>query len=297
MLPLVFFIAWLAITMMWWALAFAPLPATPPDWLVVARQVCFGSTPTGLPEGYGWLTLYAGPGSMLGFLLVVWGRQLRSNFQVLSRMRSGKVLIGILVAVPLTGAVWVGQRIVVATSVTAALAPTNQSAPLPEYYPRLDQPAPEFRLVDQHGRTTSLAAQRGDIIILTFAFAHCPTICPTIVQTAREVTDATAGVVPELWIVTLDPWRDTPGALPSIASKWRLESDKMRVLSADVDTVLTVLDAYNVPHQRNPLTGDISHPALAYVIDATGRIAYAFSNPSRSWLTEAVSRLARPDPS
>jgi protein SCO1/2 len=294
MLPLFFFIAWLAITVMWWALAFAPLPAAPPEWLIIARQVCFGATPSGLPEGYGWLTLYGGPGSMLGFLLVVWGGQLRENLQTLRRTASGKVLLAILLAVPLGGAIWVGQRIVVATQVTAALAPPSHSMPLPEHYPRLDRPAPEFRLIDQYGRTTSLADHGGDITLLTFAFAHCPTICSTIVQTTRGALDAMPDSAPALWIITLDPWRDTPGALPQVASKWRLGGDNMRVLSGDVDSVLATLDAYKVPHQRNLKTGDITHPSLVYVIDADGRIAYAFNSPSRSWLVEAVSRMAPP---
>jgi cytochrome oxidase Cu insertion factor (SCO1/SenC/PrrC family) len=297
MLPLVFFIAWLAITMMWWGLAFAPLPATPPAWLVVAREVCFGATPNGLPEGYGWLTLYGGPGSMLGFLLVVWGRQLRDNFQTLRGMRSGRAAIVILAIIPLLGALWVGQRVVTATKVSAAFGPPSHNTPLPPHYPRLEQPAPRFSLIDQHGRVTSLSERRGDVTILTFAFAHCSTICTTTVQTARAALDETAGIAPGLWVITLDPWRDTAGALPGLASKWRLDSDKMRVLSGDVDAVLAALDAYNVPHQRNARSGDITHPPLVYIIDADGRIAYAFNNPSRSWLVEAVSRVATPKPS
>ena len=297
LVPLVFFMAWLAITVLWWALAFAPLPATPPDWLVVAREVCFGSTATGLPESYGWLLLCAGPASLLGFLLAVWGRKLRANMQALRRLRSGRLVIGILLAVPFVGALWVGQRITTVMTISAAFAPASDTGPLPEHYPRLERLAPELQLIDQHGTTTSLAAHRGEIIILTFAFGHCQTICATVVQTARGALEAMAGVAPALWIVTLDPWRDTPGALPSLAAQWQLNGDKMRVLSADVDNVLGVLDAYEVPRQRNLRTGDLTHPALVYLIDANGRIAYAFNNPSRAWLVEAVSRMARPQPS
>jgi protein SCO1/2 len=230
---------------------------------------------------------------MLGFLLVVWGRQLQTNFCTLRRTRGGQALIGLLLAVPLLGTVWVGQRVAVVMRMTSVLTPVEPSMPLPQHYPRLDRPAPELRLIDQHGRTVSLAAQRGDIIILTFAFAHCQTICSTVVQTARAALEAMPDTA--LWIVTLDPWRDTPGALPSLASRWRLGRDKMRVLSGEVGTVLATLDAYNVPHQRDTRTGDITHPALVYLIDTTGRIAYALNNPSRAWLVEAVSRLARSD--
>jgi hypothetical protein len=167
---------------MWWALAFAPVPATPPEWLTVARQVCFGVTATGLPAGYGWLLLFLGPAPMLGFLLALWGRQLQGNFHTLSRRPSGRLAIGIIVAVPLVGAVWIGQRLASAAQMTTVFAPSDRITALPADYPRLDRPAPDIRLVDQHGRLTALEAQRGHVLMLTFAFAHCQTICPTVVQ-------------------------------------------------------------------------------------------------------------------
>ena len=39
-----------AITMSWWALALWPVPTGAPAWLERTRQVCFGSTASGLPE-------------------------------------------------------------------------------------------------------------------------------------------------------------------------------------------------------------------------------------------------------
>jgi cytochrome oxidase Cu insertion factor (SCO1/SenC/PrrC family) len=293
LLPFGLFIAWLAITMLWWGLAFAPLPASPPAWLVVAKQVCFGVSASGLPADYGWLLLLLGPGPMLGFLLAVWGRQLWENFQRLSRSAAGRVAIGLLVVVPLVGALWVGQRLAVATQVVTAYAPGSQGTPLPLDYPRLERPAPDLQLLDQYGSRVSLAAQRGAVIVLTFAFAHCQTTCPTVVQTARAAIESVSDVRPRLWVVTLDPWRDTPGALPGLAAQWHLTQAHTRVLSAEVDTVLGVLQAYHVPHQRDLRTGDITHPALVYIIDGHGRLAYAFNNPSRAWLAEAVRRAAR----
>jgi cytochrome oxidase Cu insertion factor (SCO1/SenC/PrrC family) len=295
LLPLGLFIAWLAITMMWWGLAFAPLPASPPEWLVVAKQVCFGMSTNGLPEGYGWMLLVLGPGPMLGFLLAVWGGPLWGNIQTLSRSAAGRVVLGLLVAIPLAGALWVGQRIAIAAQIETAYAPVSPATALPPDYPRLERPAPDMQLLDQHGNLTSLAAHRGQVIVLAFAFGHCQTICLPTVQNARTALESISGVSSGLWVVTLDPWRDTPGALPGLASRWRLTQANTRVLSADVDTVLDVLRAYHVPHQRDLRTGDITHPALVYIIDGHGRIAYAFNNPSRTWLAEAVRRAARAD--
>lgn len=290
-MPLIFLLSWLAITVLWWGLALAPLPATPPAWLVVARQVCFGATATGLPAGYGWLGLFAVPGLMLGFLLVVWGKELRHDLQALRSTWRGKIVGGLLLTVPVLGILWVGQRLLIAWQTQTTWAP--QATPLPQDWPRLDRQAPEFSLLDQDGRSASLADQRGKMLVLTFAFGHCTTLCPTMVHTTRAALAAFPDV--PLWVVTLDPWRDTPGALPGIAAHWQLTGEHTRVLSADVTTVLAVLEAYKVPYQRDAQNGDISHPALVYIIDAAGRIAYGLTNPSQRWLQEAVQRLARED--
>ena len=80
------FVAWLAVTLMWWALAFAPLPA-PDAWLASVRSVCFGIQPNGLPEPWGWAGLIVSPLAMLGFLLAVWGRELLEQLRGLARGR------------------------------------------------------------------------------------------------------------------------------------------------------------------------------------------------------------------
>jgi cytochrome oxidase Cu insertion factor (SCO1/SenC/PrrC family) len=80
-------------------------------------------------------------------------------------------------------------------------------------------------------------------------------------------------VPPALLVVTLDPWRDTPGRLPTIASTWKLEGDA-HVLSGPPDDVERVLSAWRVPRTRNLKTGDIAHPSIVYVVNAQGRITY-----------------------
>ncbi len=62
-------------------------------------------------------------------------------------------------------------------------------------------------------------------------------------------------------------------------------------LSGEVPAVLEVLEAWEMPIERNPLDGDISHPALVCVLAADGTVAYTFNNPSAEWLVEAARRL------
>jgi protein SCO1/2 len=144
---------------------------------------------------------------------------------------------------------------------------------LPSTYPRLDRPAPDLGLVDQHGEVLELGALRGRPALVTFAFGHCESVCPAVVRQvldARERSDAAPAVV----VVTLDPWRDTPASLPRVARHWRVDEGAF-LLSGEVGDVNRVLDAWNVARKRNESTGEVIHPPLVYVLDATGRIAYA----------------------
>ena len=60
------------------------------------------------------------------------------------------------------------------------------------------------------------------------------------------------------------------------------------MLSGDVDTVEGVLDGLKIPRVRNLQTGDITHPALVYIIDGGGKIAYAARGAP-----EVIEELAR----
>ena len=77
-----------------------------------------------------------------------------------------------------------------------------------------------------------------------------------------------------------------------------VERDKLpaafHVLSSQrADEVVRVSERYGVPFTRDEHTGDIAHPALVFVIDAEGRLAYTLNNPSPAWVREALRRLGR----
>lgn len=290
------FVAWVAVTAMWWALAFAPLPV-PPQWLEAARSVCFGTQPNGLPEPWGWAGLIVSPLAMLAFLLAVWGRELGGQLRAATRAPLGRALVAMLLAVPLVGAYFVGERVAGAKRFAAALEVSTLPAELPAHYPRRDVPAPALGLVDQGGVVVAWPELAGRPVLVTFAFAHCRTVCPMVVGTVRraaaEIPEANAAVV----IVTLDPWRDTPSSLPALAAAWDLEDLPLaKVLSGEVAEVLAVLDAWDMPHERDPRTGDVSHPALVHVVAPDGTLGYTFNAPPVAWVTEAVRRLTNEAP-
>jgi len=147
-------------------------------------------------------------------------------------------------------------------------------------------PASELALVDQHGATVTVASLRGRPAVVAFVYAHCETVCPVMVN---DVLTAAAGRAVPVF-VTLDPWRDTPSRLPSIAEAWHLPPDAL-VLSGEVETVEFVLNRWRVPRVRNASSGDLIHPTVAYVLDAEGRMRYQ-TDATRAAVALALDRIA-----
>ena len=270
-------IAWFAITAAWWLLALWPLDNAP-VWLERTRYVCFGVNHTGLPDGGGWIGLIAGPLGMLLILIVGWF----GTFSALVRKHTGaRVMVALALGVLLLGAggAW---RVVDARSTPLSADATSASLP-PSTYPRLDLPMQPLALTTQTGEAFDLDAVRGRPMLVTFAYAHCTTICPVIVKQTLDAQRMLKDTqhYPVVVIVTLDPWRDTPSRLPALAASWALPADAW-VLSGSVAEVEAVLDAWNIARSRDTSTGEVTHPSLVYVVDKNGRIAFASTGGSEN---------------
>lgn len=275
----------LAITASWWALALWPT-ADAPAWLVLTRETCFGTAATGLPDAGGWMALTGQPLGMLVVLFAGWGRDVKAGLRAVMERVSGQLAVGAAAAVLIAGVLGVVVRVRVADARPFATSSTEEVAG--ELNRLNDAPKP-ISLVDQSGRTVTLEQFRGRPVIVTFAYAHCETVCPTLVSEVLGARDALTSRPPAVLIVTLDPWRDTPSRLPSIAERWGASGD-VHVLSGVPDSVERVLNAWRVPRARNERTGDVSHPSVVYVIGQDGRIAYVVSG-SQPVIRAAVEAL------
>lgn len=267
----------LLITAGWWLLALWPSGPAVPEWVERTRAVCFGVAPGGLPHAGGWMLLVGEPLGMLGFLLVVWGEHVRSGLRRLGSSPPGRSLIATTAVLCAAGILLAGLRVRTALAAgTSGRFVIDAGAPR-----RIDEPAPPLGLVDQHGDTIHIARFAGRPLLVVFAYAHCQTVCPVIVHDAMRSLREAAVVSPQLVVVTLDPWRDTPSRLPHIARMWTL-ADSAHVLSGRVEEVERVLDAWGIARQRDASTGEITHPTMAYLVDRAGRLVYvAPSDPAR----------------
>lgn len=279
-------IALLAITAAWWALALWPVQDSP-EWLVRTRHACFGISASGLPDAGGWIGLIGGPLGMLAMLVLGWGREVRALTRRARTSRAVALTLGGLVLGTILLLSGAGLRVRQAHAATAGTSAADGVPP--DSYPRLDRAAPPLALTAHDGRTRTLDDLRGRPVLVTFAYAHCETVCPVIV---REVLAAQAQLNGEaaVLVVTLDPWRDTPARLPDMARSWQVSAPDAWILGGTVEAVETVLDAWEVPRQRNERTGAVTHPSLVYVIDDDGRIAYAATGGVEA-LVSLVRRL------
>ena len=262
------------ITAAWWALALWPVGAAEPEWLARTRAACFGSHAGGLPDAGGWILLIGEPLGMTAAIFAVWGGSLKNNVRWIRARRTWRLSAAAFVVAAVAFFSTLGLRAARAQG-PVEFDPTSGLAQ------RVDLRAPSIALVDQRGDRTSLSEISGGQTLLTFAYGHCSTVCPSIVTDLRIARRESKSEKVRIVILTLDPWRDTPERLPTLAQHWKLEGDD-RVLSGSVADVDSTLDALAVGRKRNETTGDIDHGSTVMLIDSRGRITWRVDGGSRA---------------
>lgn len=272
----------LAVTAAWWALALWPLPPSAPDWLSRTRAVCFGDTPSGIPDVQGWMLLFLQPTLMLAQVLAIWGGELKADASRMSRSWRGRVALGVVAIAVFTAGGAAVARVRGATEATASA----DARLIEPGWVRVGRPAPPLELLGADGAPLRLADLRGRPVFVAFAFAHCQTACPRLVHEVLAAQRALGD--PAVIVVTLDPWRDTPSRLPSIEKRWQM-GEGARVASGSIGEVEAVLDAWGIERSRDPRNGDLVHVPRVFVVDREGILAYE-ADPVAALLTD----LARP---
>jgi protein SCO1/2 len=284
-LAVVALVAISVITMTWWALALWPVGAAEPEWLSRTRAACFGATPGGLPDAGGWILLVGEPVGMLAVLIAIWGDSLREDFRRINARRVWRIAGSALVAAAMVFFIALGVRV----SRVYAFSRLSSAAP-GAVLTRLDIDAPAIAWTDQHGQRVSFSDFRDRPALVTFAYGHCSTVCPTIVGEVQAARRSAGRSRLPLLVITLDPWRDTPDRLPTLGAHWALGPDD-RVLSGDVAEVEAALDALGVGRRRDTTTGDIEHGQTLMLLDH-GKIAWRLDGGM--WRLEALLRRLRP---
>ncbi|HRP07709.1 MAG TPA: SCO family protein, partial [Gemmatimonadales bacterium] len=262
-------LAIVAVTVAWWALALWPADAGAIEWLERTRAACFGSPPGGLPDTRGWLLLIGEPLGMVALLLVVWPGAVMRDIRRWRSSLAGRAALYVL-PVLVVGLLAIAVRQVAAVQ-RAGAPPTVEPAGIRRDFSADLQ---GLVLVDQQGVRRSLVDLAERPALLTAAFGHCETVCPTMVHDLIRMRDQSGrGDLPVI-VITVDPWRDTPNRLAGIAALWQLGEQDL-LLSGTVDEVELALDRLKIARSRDLRTGDVAHVPVVFRLDA-GRVTTRF---------------------
>ena len=137
---------------------------------------------------------------------------------------------------------------------------------------RLSGPAPDFTLTDQFGRSVSLHAFRGKVVILAFNDSQCTTICPLTTNAmldARAMLGSAARHV-QLLAVNANPTATsaadvrTYSVLHGMSRQWHF-------LTGPLARLKQVWRAYKIEASIDH--GQIDHTPALFVIDPQGHLA------------------------
>ena len=155
--------------------------------------------------------------------------------------------------------------------------------------------APPLVLHDYTGpHAVSLAQFRGDAVLVTFVYTHCPNVCPLIISNLAAAQRTLGPEASHLKIlaVTVDPRRDTPAAIRSFLAA-RGATGRMDYLLGSPRALHAAWKAWDVGVQtsRGFTAG---HSSIVYGITASGRMAVVYpSNFSPAQIVHDVPLLAR----
>ncbi|MDE3108677.1 MAG: SCO family protein [Acidobacteriota bacterium] len=166
-----------------------------------------------------------------------------------------------------------------------------------------DTSAPDFQLVDQAGRETSLAQYRGKVVLIAFVDSQCTTICPltteSMVEALRLLGPAAADV--QLLGINANPLAVKVSDVAAYTQVHRMQG-KWRFLTGSLPQLEKVWRDYHV--YVSAINNNIDHQPAMVLIDPLGRehevyltqMSYEGVAPQAQILADDIAKLVRGQP-
>ncbi|MBV8822381.1 MAG: SCO family protein [Ktedonobacteraceae bacterium] len=131
-------------------------------------------------------------------------------------------------------------------------------------------PAPNFLLTDQFGKQVSLSQFKGQPVVLTFLYTHCPDVCPLTAEKLHTVMQNLGSDAQRVAVlaVSTDPKRDNISAALSFSKTHRM-TEYWHFLVGTQASLSPVWTAYSVYAQQEQQT--VNHTLALFVIDKQGK--------------------------
>lgn len=150
---------------------------------------------------------------------------------------------------------------------------------------------PDFELFNQEGKKITRQQLEGKIYVADFFFISCPTICPKMKQQLLRVYGEFSEEEDVLLVShTIDPKRDSVGALRAYADKLDVEAGRWHFLTGDFDDIYEVAGNYMLAAQEDENEpGGFLHSGSFALIDRNGHVRGYYDGTDR----EAVDQLMK----
>ena len=129
------------------------------------------------------------------------------------------------------------------------------------------------QFVDQGGAARDLSVGRGHPTVIAMFYTSCTSACPMLIGKLRALDDGLSDRAEDdvrYTLVSLDPERDTPAAMASLADLHQLD-DRWTLLRGDADATTDVAAILGIKH-RARADGTIDHSTVVTLVDGDGRV-------------------------
>lgn len=132
---------------------------------------------------------------------------------------------------------------------------------------------PDITLVDQHGRSVSLASLKGKPVLFDFIYTSCPGPCLLLTAQMKQVANRLGprlGTEVRIVSITVDPEHDHPAQLLAFADKQGADVSGWLFLTGTPKQIEDVMARFNVIRHREA-DGTVDHVLEFFLVDANGR--------------------------
>ena len=136
----------------------------------------------------------------------------------------------------------------------------------------------DFEMTDGDGKPFKLSDLKGNVVVLSFGYTHCPDVCPTELltysDTLKQLGDDAKNV--KVVFASVDPERDTPELIGKYAKQFH--PDFIGITATEGQALQVIKQQYRVVSAKVNQKEDsanylVDHTSGAYLIDKEGEVA------------------------
>lgn len=140
---------------------------------------------------------------------------------------------------------------------------------------KVGEHVPNFKLMDQNGRSITLAQFTGKVVVLTFTYTHCvlPNFCFRNSSNFRQLQKRFAAQMGSeliLLTITFDPVHDTPEVLAQYAKTWNADPRSWKMLTGSPLDISEITSEFGMSYWSEE--GVMNHSLRSAIIDRNGAL-------------------------